>query len=114
MEADNKRLKLLREVFGKKVYMEFEQYRSQMLREEPKEIFNNAYQIDCHITMYEYLLSIGEQLSENEMMVVIGFSDFLEFLYGEWLKTDLGEEDLYQYIQDVIRNKTKSEYKEVA
>ena len=42
----------LRELMGAKVYLEFEQYRTQMLKNEAEDIFNLAYQIDYACLMY--------------------------------------------------------------
>ena len=40
-------IKQLREIMGTKVYLEHEHYRLNMLKNNPEEIYNLAYQIDC-------------------------------------------------------------------
>lgn len=107
-------IKQLREIMGTKVYLEFEQYRQEMLRQPPDEIFNLCYQTDCIINIYEHLLIISETATEQELAMVINYPDFINYVYSEWIKIDY-EGDLFEFVKNFVRDETEKLYwKEVA
>lgn len=105
-------IKQLKEIMGTKVYLEHEQYRLNMLKNNSEEIYNLAYQIDCHINIYEYLLIISETATEEELATIINYPDFIDYVYEEWLKTDY--DDLYEFIKDFVREETRKEFQKEA
>ena len=108
-------LEYLRELLGIKVYLEFDNFKKGMLKEEPKEIFNQAYKVDCYINFYEHLIGMSERLGEDEIKSVIFFPSFLAFLFEEWIKRpELGSNDMYEFISEEIQKQTREYLKEVA
>ena len=79
--------KKIQDLFGIKVFREFDDYKRQVLKKHPEEIFNQAYQNDCYINLYENLLLLSEKLSIEEMQSVIFYPNLLAFLYFEWSKS---------------------------
>ena len=107
-------VKHLRELMGSKVYLEFEQYRQDMLKQPPNEIFNLCYQTDCIVNIYEHLLIISETATEQELITVINYPDFIHYVYSEWIKIDY-DGDLFEFVKDFVRDETEKLYlKEVA
>ena len=105
----------LKEMFGIKIYLEFEMYKRDMLKKSSEEIFEKAYEIDCYVTMYEYLLEMSQKLKKEEIESILFFPRFLAFLYGEWLgRSEVTQEEMYAYIYGEIQKQTQEFVKEVA
>lgn len=105
----------LREMFGIKIYLEYEMYKKEMLKQSPEEIFDKAYEIDCYVTMYEYLLEMSQKLKKEEIESILFFPRFLAFLYGEWLgRSDVTQEEMYVYIYEEIQKQMQEFIQEVA
>ena len=106
--------KRLQDLFGMKVFREFDEYRRIMLQNYPEEIFNKAYQNDCFINFYEHLLAMSEKLTNAEMQYVIFFPDFLTYLYDRWITAPkVSSEEMYEFIYKIVEQETK-EFMEVA
>lgn len=105
-------IKQLREIMGTKVYLEHEHYRLNMLKNNPEEIYNLAYQIDCYINIYEHLLIISETATEEELAMIINCPNFIDYAYKEWIKTDY--DDLYEFVKVLVQEEAMKEYQKEA
>lgn len=99
----------LREIMGTKVYLEFEQYRQDMLQQPPDTIFNMCYQNDCIVNIYEHLLIISETATEQELATVINYPDFINFVYSEWIKIDY-DGDLFAFVKEFVHDAAEKTY----
>ena len=96
--------KELRDIFGIKIYLEFESYKKDMLSKTPEEIFNAAYRNDWYIRFYEELLELSEELTDLELSNVIFVQDFLDIVYAEWISSTIwAEDELREFLSNVIR-----------
>lgn len=93
----------LREIFGIKIYLEFEAYKKDMLSRTSEEIFNAAYRNDYYIRFYEELLELSKELTDVELSDVIFTQNFLDLVYGEWISSTIWSEDeLYDFLSNII------------
>lgn len=88
-------------IFRTKIYLEYEVFKLGMLRKSAEEIYQEAYQIDTYITLYEILLEKSRKLAEDEITFLLKRPNVLAFLYDQWLKyEDSRVEDLEQFLKD--------------
>lgn len=100
--------KKLQDLFGMKIFREFDEYKRAMLQNYPEEIFNKAYQNDCFINFYEHLLALSEKLTNKEMQCIIFFPSFLSYLYDRWIESpEVGSEEMYDFIQGIVKQETE-------
>lgn len=77
----------LQALFGGKLHMELDKFREEMEQKKPEEIVANEYQIDCKINLYELLITMSVELSEEELRLLFSFPDLLDYIYNRWLRT---------------------------
>lgn len=70
----------------KKMVVELEQFKAELLKKEPKEIYDAAYET----VVKENIISIMEEhnLDENVAKELVELNQVLNFLYRGWLKTE--------------------------
>lgn len=89
----------LQVLFCGKIEMELQEFKDETLRLDAGEIFQKAYEIDCKISIYELLLEISRELSDDILQVMLSLPDVLGYLYFRWLKTeDSHTEELWQFL----------------
>ncbi len=86
-----------------KINVEYKKFKKRQLSMSAEEIYSNAFQIHSHMCLYENLLEMSQQLSENVLVSLITFPELMAFLYDQWLKVeDSSEEELNYYLQSEI------------
>lgn len=78
--------KIWERLYFKKLFRELETYKASMLELDKEEIYGAAYEIDCVISIYEFLLETVEDRAEDFLETVIVFPNLLLFLYHKWLE----------------------------
>ena len=69
------------------------------------EIIACAYRINTMQNIYEYLLNKQDDLSKSEMKKLVNKLNIIHEIYYDWLKFDVSDnEELYEYIEDVLKN----------
>lgn len=98
----------LQVLFCLKINREYRQYKDAMLKREPEEVWNSAYEIDNRINLYELLLEISRKLGEEELIQMIAFPGLLTYLYGRWLKQpDSYAEEMDGFLKACMQEITK-------
>lgn len=80
------KLKELQELFCAKIAIEYKEFKEHELQLSSEEIFAHAYQIDCMINIYEFVLEMSQNLSEEVLKNLILKPDLLVYLYEAWMK----------------------------
>lgn len=78
--------KTLQELFCTKIGMELAGYKRRMLKKDAEYVFQNAYQIDCMVRIYEGLMEMSQKMVEETVQVLLVFPNLLAFLYRRWIK----------------------------
>lgn len=78
----------LRELFCAKINLEIKCFKQDVLRKDNEKIYENAFQIDGMIRIYELLLEISQEKGERTLKKLLVFPSLLAFLYGKWLHTE--------------------------
>lgn len=93
----------LQSILCLKINVEYHKFKKEQLELSAEEIYGNAYQIQTYMCIYENLLEMSQQLSENVLVSLITFPELLAYLFEKWLKVeDSSDEELNYYLQDVI------------
>lgn len=83
-----------------KINVEYQKFKQKQIALPAEEVYGNAYQIHCYMCLYENILEICQQLSEDELVSLITFPGLLSFLYDQWLKVEnSAEEELELYLK---------------
>ena len=103
MQERNKRMKSkdLRKAFYEKIGNELELFKVKMLQEEPIYIYNNAFEIDSMINVYEILVEKGENYKDTTILRLLIVPNLLKYLYSHWFKTN-SDTTLENYIDETI------------
>ncbi len=97
-----------KEKLSMKIESEYLQYVNKMMRKSPREIYDNAYQIEKIECIYRYMQEILCSLSLVCIQKMYTCDGLLFLLYEEWLKLDDDcEEQLKKCIQNEIINSFK-------
>lgn len=108
-------LEEMREVFGIKIYLEYEVFKLSMLQKGVSELYQEAYKIDTYINLYELLLEISQRLDVSEIKSILLCPNLLAFLYDLWLKyEDSHVSDLEEFLRIEILKLEKQHELEVA
>lgn len=78
----------LRQLFCLKIKLELKRFNREILTLEAQEIYNQAFQIDTMIRIYELLVEISQNLDNDMLQKLLLFPDILAFLFANWLKVD--------------------------
>lgn len=93
-------LEEMREVFGMKIYLEYEVFKLSMLQKNVGELYQEAYKIDTYINLYEILLELSQRLDVSEIKNILLCPNLLTFIYDLWLKyEDSHVSDLEEFLQ---------------
>lgn len=71
-----------------KIDKELKFYKSCIMDKSKEEIYSAAYEIDCVISIYEFLVEIIDNLEEVYLETILVFPNLLLFLYSRWLKCE--------------------------
>lgn len=94
----------LKGLFCTKVSMELQRFKESMLKNEPEEIYGNAYRIDCMVNFCELLFESSEKMGKETMAGLLLFPNLLHFLYDRWLEeTDSQMEELRQSVEKSVK-----------
>lgn len=93
----------LQSILCLKINVEYQKFKKEQLELSAEEIYGNAYRIQTYMCIYENLLEMSQQLSENVLVSLITFPELLAYLFEKWLKVeDSSDEELNYYLQDEI------------
>ncbi len=76
----------LKSLFCLKINVELDEFREKLINNDPQEVFDNAYLIDCMITLKEVLLEKVSVLKPKEIKIMIRMPNLLQMFYDEWLE----------------------------
>ena len=91
--------KTLQELLCTKIGMELAGYKRRMLKKDTEYVFQNAYQIDCMVRIYEGLLEMSQKMVGETVQVLLVFPNLLAFLYRKWIKK---EDSSTQELEDCL------------
>lgn len=96
--------KEIRETFLKRLYMELQSYKENVLAKEKEEIFAESYRTELLANFYEILVEKIQTMPEALLYELISKSDgILEFLYWKWLKWEDGfYEELKEFVAEEL------------
>lgn len=95
--------KVLQVLFNGKVNMELKKFKRRMLECEPEEIWNSSYEINTKIEIYELLIEMAPVMLDEQLQVLISFSEVLDYLYEMWMKeSDSRLEELQNCIEKYL------------
>ena len=100
----------LKEVFLKRLYLEYELFKDSMLRKEKTDIFEESYKIEIYKNIYQILSHEAEEMPETvwRKMVYQRYS-VMGFFYQEWLKKD---DSSYTELKEYISSELEDYYME--
>lgn len=79
----------LKEVFLKRLCIEYELFRDSMLRKEKTDIFEESYRIEIYKSLYQIFIHEAAEMAETVLRrLVYQNYGIMEFFYQEWLKKD--------------------------
>lgn len=94
----------LGDMFNIKISLELKLFKKKMLKQSPEEIFARAYQIDCIINIYEFLLEMSREMEKERLKLMLAFPNLLAFLYSRWIKK---EDSFGEELKDCLEEVTK-------
>lgn len=71
-----------------KINAEYQKYKDEQLKLSSEEVYANAYQIQSIMCIYELLLEMVEEFSEEILSRLITFPELINYLYERWLQAD--------------------------
>ena len=104
----------IKELFYKRIYAEFLNFKNDMLTQDKEIIYRSSYKIEFFVNVYEILVDQVEKQSEAVLYrLVYQCTGILESLYEEWLRM---EDNAFSELQDYVYKELfkKSELKEAA
>lgn len=111
--------KELQKLFCSKIELEVSSFKRKILKQNPENIFEKAYQIECVLGIYELLLEMSWKIEGDTLKKLLVFPNLLAFLYGRWLKKeDSFQEELQECLEktvseiQVLYEKAENENKE--
>lgn len=108
---ESKDRKQLEQTFCWKITGELKLFKYQMMQKDKETIYNEAYRIDCGVSIYELLMDMSGRISRETLEAVAACPGVLTYLYDVWM----GYEDSHitdiQYCLDKELAKLRMEYK---
>ena len=96
-------MELIKQMYCKKLYGEYQKFKRELLRMGKNEVFANAYKIDIMITLYEILFEKAESLSEKVLWDMLLQPNLLETYYLRWMgKKDSHFEELLEHVEEEL------------
>ena len=90
-------------LFCLKINREYQQFKKNQLKLSVEEIYANAYEIQCYMCLYEAVLEMSQDFSENILISLVTFPEVLTFLYEEWLQVeDSSQKELDDYLKHQV------------
>ena len=90
----------LKEVFLKRLCIEYELFKDSMLRKEKTDILEESYRIEIYKSLYQILIQKAAEMPETVLRRLVYQSyGIMEFFYQEWLKKeDSSHAELQGYV----------------
>ena len=93
----------LQKLLCTKIGMELKSFKRKILRLEPEEIYQRAYQIDSMINIYELLMEQSQKIREDILQVLLVVPGLLAFFYRRWQKKeDSSMEELLECVNENV------------
>lgn len=99
----------LQSLFCLKINVEYQKFKKAQLELSAEEIYLNAYQIQYYMCIYESLLELSQNLSEDVLATLVTFPSLLAYLFDGWLKV---EDSLDEELNDFLEYKIDKLHKE--
>ena len=100
----------LKEVFLKRLCIEYELFKGSMLRKEKADIFEESYRIEIYKNLYQLLIHEAEEMPETVLCKMVYQSyGVMGFFYQEWLKKD---DSSYTELKECISSELEDYYME--
>lgn len=94
----------LKELFCAKITLEIQHFKEEQISMEPEEIYQHSYQIDCMVNIYEYMLEISQELSQQLLISLMLFPNLLAFLFDRWLeREDSQQSEMTRCLKDELK-----------
>ena len=96
----------LKELFLKRLCIEYELFKDLMLRKEKTDIFEESYRIEIYKNLYQILIHEAVEMEETVLRRLVYQSySIMEFFYQEWLKKeDSSYSELREYVSSELGN----------
>ena len=78
----------MKECLFERLYKEYEEFKSSILKLSKLDIFNKCYEIDVMTNIYDILIDKADNMSDEETGTLLNRSHMLYELYRLWLKRD--------------------------
>lgn len=94
----------LKELFCAKITLEIQHFKEEQISMKPEEIYQHSYQIDCMVNIYEYMLEISQELSQQLLISLMLFPNLLAFLFDRWLeREDSQQSEMMRCLKDELK-----------
>lgn len=96
----------LKELFLKRLCIEYELFKDSMLRNEKTDIFEESYRIEIYKNLYQILIHEAAEMEETVLCrLIYQINGVMEFFYQEWLKKeDSSYSELREYVSSELGN----------
>lgn len=86
-----------------KLYLEYLQFKDEMLRKTQEEVFESCYKIDVFLNLYQIMVEKAQELSVEILVQLEQDEHVLEKLYNGWMKkSDSTYEEMVQYVNEKL------------
>lgn len=99
----------LQSLFCLKINVEYQKFKKEQLELQAEEIYLNAYRIQYMMCLYEALLELSQNLSEDILATLVTFPGLLTYLFERWLKV---EDSLDEELNNFLEYKISEIYRE--
>ena len=82
----------IRRLFNAKIRLELRQYKKKVLRLEPEQIYQRAYQINCRENIAEIMVEKSSEIKSEVLCCLLVLPDVIQFFYARWM----GKGDSFQ------------------
>lgn len=94
----------MKECLFDRLYKEYEEFKSTILKLSNIEIFNKCYEIDVMTNLYDILMDKADNMSDEEASALLSRGHILYELYGLQLKReDYNYSELECFVNEKIR-----------
>lgn len=86
-----------------KLYLEYLQFKDEMLRKTQEEVFESCYKIDVFLNLYQIMVEKAQELSVEILVQLEQDEHVLEKLYNGWMKiNDSTYEEMVRYVNEKL------------
>lgn len=98
----------IKKAFFEKIAYELNLFRRKMLEQGVEKVYDNAFEIDSMVSIYELLVDKGESLGVVTIMKLLVIPDLLNYIFKKWINTeDTTMEELEACMDQIVLSLSK-------